>query len=67
MNPFKKKFTLFLFFGLLVTLFQANAETAEITTPPPPPIAATAYILQDYHTGKVLAESNADAKLAPPV
>ena len=64
MNPFKK-FTLFLFFGLLVTLFQANAENAEIATPPPPNIAATAYILQDYHTGKVLAENNADAKLAP--
>jgi serine-type D-Ala-D-Ala carboxypeptidase (penicillin-binding protein 5/6) len=65
MNPFKRKFTLFLFFGLLVTLFQANAENAEIATPPPPPIAATAYILQDFHTGKVLAENNADAKLAP--
>lgn len=64
MNPFKK-FTLFLFFGLLVTLFQANAENAEIATPPAPTIAATAYILQDYHTGKVLAENNADAKLAP--
>ena len=64
MNPFKK-FTLYLFFGLLVTLFQANAENAEITTPPPPTIAATAYILQDYHTGKILAENNADAKLAP--
>lgn len=64
MNPFKK-FTLFLFFGLLVTAFQANAETAEITTPPAPAITATAYILQDYHTGKVLAENNADAKLAP--
>ena len=65
MNPFKKKITLFLFFGLLITFFQVNAENAEITTPPPPPIAATAYILQDYHTGKVLAENNADAKLAP--
>jgi D-alanyl-D-alanine carboxypeptidase (penicillin-binding protein 5/6) len=65
MNPFKRKFTLFLFFGLLVTIFQANAENAEISTPPPPPIAATAYILQDFHTGKVLAENNADAKLAP--
>lgn len=65
MNPFKKKITLFLFFGLLITLFQANAENAEIETPPPPPIAATAYILQDYHTGKILAENNADAKLAP--
>jgi D-alanyl-D-alanine carboxypeptidase (penicillin-binding protein 5/6) len=65
MNPFKKKFTLFLFFGLLVTFFQASAENAEITTPPPPTIAAKAYIVQDYHTGKVLAENNADAKLAP--
>jgi D-alanyl-D-alanine carboxypeptidase (penicillin-binding protein 5/6) len=65
MNPFKKKFTLFLFFGLLITLFQANAENAEIATPPPPNIAATAFILQDYHTGKILAENNADAKLAP--
>lgn len=64
MNPFKK-FTLFLFFGLLFTLSPANAENAEIATPPPPTIAATAYILQDYHTGKVLAENNADAKLAP--
>jgi D-alanyl-D-alanine carboxypeptidase (penicillin-binding protein 5/6) len=64
MNPFKKC-TLFLFFGLLVTLFQVNAENIEIATPPAPNIAATAFILQDYHTGKVLAENNADAKLAP--
>ena len=64
MNPFKK-FTLFLFFTLLLTFFQASAETTEIATPPAPTLAATAYILQDYHTGKVLAENNADAKLAP--
>ncbi len=64
MNPFKK-ITLFVFIGLLVTFFDANAETAEIATPPAPPVAATAYILQDFHTGKVLAENNADAKLAP--
>jgi len=65
MNPFKKKITLFLFFVLLINFFQARAETAEIATPPPPTIAASAYILQDFHTGKVLAENNADAKLAP--
>ena len=64
MNPFKK-FTLFLFFGLLSAIFQANAENADIATPPAPTLAASAYILQDYHTGKVLAENNADAKLAP--
>ena len=64
MNPFKK-LPLFLFIGLLVVSFQVTAESAEIATPPAPTVAATAYILQDFHTGKVLAENNADAKLAP--
>jgi len=64
MNPFKKTILL-IFFGFIVTTFQANAETAEIATPPAPTLAATAYILQDFHTGKVLAENNADARLAP--
>ncbi|NOS88272.1 MAG: D-alanyl-D-alanine carboxypeptidase [Methylococcaceae bacterium] len=64
MNPFKK-FTLLLFFGLWVAHFKAYAEPADIATPPAPTIAASAYILQDFHTGKVLAENNADAKLAP--
>jgi len=64
MNPFKK-LPLFLFFGLLVVSFQVTAESAEIATPPAPTVDATAYILQDFHTGKVLAENNADAKLAP--
>ncbi len=64
MDPIKK-FTRFLFFSLLVTLFQAKAENAEISTPPAPALAAAAYILQDFHTGKVLAENNADARLPP--
>ncbi len=54
----------FLFF-LFTVAFQANAETAESLTPAAPTIAASAYILQDFHTGKVLAENNADTKLAP--
>ncbi|MEI6541912.1 MAG: D-alanyl-D-alanine carboxypeptidase family protein [Methylococcales bacterium] len=64
MTPFKKS-TLFLFFGLLVFLSNAFAENTEISTPPAPTIAASAYILQDFHTGKVLAENNADVRLAP--
>jgi|WetSurSiteA1Bulk_404760.scaffolds.fasta_scaffold00018_46 serine-type D-Ala-D-Ala carboxypeptidase (penicillin-binding protein 5/6) len=64
MTPFKS-FILFLCFYLPTVAFQANAETAEILTPTVPTIAASAYILQDFHTGKVLAENNADAKLAP--
>ncbi|MEY3880458.1 MAG: hypothetical protein RIQ94_1254 [Pseudomonadota bacterium] len=59
------KCPLILFFVLSVICFQVNAENTEITTPSPPTIDASAYILQDYHTGKVLAENNADAKLAP--
>lgn len=55
-------------FLLLAAVFifsSARAGEAEITTPPPPSIAAKAYILQDFHTGKILAESNADARLPP--
>jgi D-alanyl-D-alanine carboxypeptidase (penicillin-binding protein 5/6) len=63
MTPFKS-FILFLFF-LSAVAFQANADTAEPVTPAAPTIAASAYILQDFHTGKVLAENNADTKLAP--
>ena len=59
-----KSFIPFLFF-LFTVAFQANAETAESLTPAAPTIAASAYILQDFHTGKVLAENNADTKLAP--
>jgi serine-type D-Ala-D-Ala carboxypeptidase (penicillin-binding protein 5/6) len=50
---------------LLFTSFKANAEESEILTPSPPSIAASSHILQDFNTGKVLAENNADAKLAP--
>jgi D-alanyl-D-alanine carboxypeptidase (penicillin-binding protein 5/6) len=59
------KFSLVLFFVLSVICFQVTAESTEIAPPPAPTIAASAYILQDYYTGKVMAESNADAKLAP--
>ena len=64
MNPFKKC-TLFLFFSLLFINFQVIAESPEVSIPSAPTIDAAAYILQDYHTGKVLAENNTDAKLAP--
>ncbi len=67
MIPFKSftRFYFILCLGLLVAAARANAENAEIGTPPAPVIEASAYILQDFHTGKVLAENNADAKLAP--
>jgi len=51
--------------SLQLVSFNSFAEDAEILTPTAPTIAAGSYILQDYHTGKVLAENNADVKLAP--
>lgn len=40
-------------------------EDGKFLTPAPPTIAASSHILLDFHTGKVLAENNADAKLPP--
>jgi len=64
MNLFKL-FPVFLFFSLAVAATPANAEDAEITTPAAPTIAASGYILMSHDSGKVLAENNADVKLAP--
>jgi len=50
---------------LFAAALQAHAETTEIQTPAPPVIDAKAYIVQDALSGKVLAENNADEKLAP--
>ncbi len=64
MHPFNK-FYLIWFFSLFIIFSKANAQENEITTPPAPTIAASAFFLEDFHTGKVLAENNADARLAP--
>lgn len=55
----------FLFLLLFFTFIKANAEETEIPVPSAPTIAASSFILEDYNTGKVLAENNADTKLAP--
>jgi len=60
-----KNLPVFLFFSLLIATTPANAEDAEISTPAAPTIAASGHILMNYDTGKVLAENNADVKLAP--
>lgn len=61
---FKRVF-LVLIFSLLTASFQANAENSDILIPVPPTIEASSFILLDHQTGKVLAENNADVKLAP--
>ena len=58
------KYCIFFIF-LTSAVSRLTAQEAEIITPAPPSIAASSYILQDFNSGKVLAENNADAKLAP--
>jgi D-alanyl-D-alanine carboxypeptidase (penicillin-binding protein 5/6) len=53
-----------LLFGLLAALFSLSAA-AQWGVPPPPAVAARAYILMDYDSGQVLAESKADARMEP--
>ncbi len=53
-------------FGLTLAL-SAAASAADVpnlntTIPPVPDIEAESYILMDYHSGKVLAEKNADVR-----
>lgn len=62
---FFKYLTLLLVLSWQVLVSSAGAEDSELAPPPPPAVDASAYILLDHHTGKVLAEFNADARLAP--
>jgi D-alanyl-D-alanine carboxypeptidase (penicillin-binding protein 5/6) len=57
----------FLFAGLVLffVLPTLNAATNSILIPNPPTIAASSYILEDFNSGRVLAEKEADKKLAP--
>jgi D-alanyl-D-alanine carboxypeptidase len=43
----------------------ALATEQPMPIPAPPTVSAQSYILQDYHTGRVLAESNADQRAEP--
>lgn len=55
-----------LFLLLLVSLLPCHVQAADnILIPPAPRIAARSYILQDFNSGRVLAEKDADLRLAP--
>ena len=60
-----KSFSAYFFLLILFSFLPANAEDAETPAPAAPSIAASSFVLQDFHSGKVLAENNADSKLAP--
>jgi len=65
MNVFNSIFRFIFFCTLFLNALHVNAQEMEILTPAAPKIAASSFILMDYSTGKVLAENNADIKLAP--
>ncbi len=48
--------------SILLSLLAFNTLAV---VPPPPPIKARAYVLTDFHTGKVLAASHADERMEP--
>ncbi len=60
--PFKAGTVLFLL--LFFASYQATAES-KILIPAAPKLAAKSYFLQDFNSGRVLAEKNADVKLPP--
>lgn len=52
-------------FSVLFVLLTLPAQAAPLVIPPPPTIDATAYILLDYNSGRVLAQSNPDMRIEP--
>jgi D-alanyl-D-alanine carboxypeptidase (penicillin-binding protein 5/6) len=58
---------LFLYAGLVLFFLAPtlNADTNSVLIPNPPTVAATSYLLEDFNSGRVLAEKDADKKLAP--
>ncbi|WP_020208096.1 D-alanyl-D-alanine carboxypeptidase family protein [Gilvimarinus chinensis] len=54
---------LFAVFGVLALAVSTNAQ--QVLIPAPPQLAASAYLLLDAETGKVLVEHNADEQLPP--
>jgi D-alanyl-D-alanine carboxypeptidase (penicillin-binding protein 5/6) len=47
------------------SLFAASPLAGAGQTPSPPSVEAGAFVLQDYHTGRVLAAGNPDARMEP--
>ena len=61
-NPIVSRLTLLLFCCLLLA---GPAWASALPVPKPPAIGAESYLLQDFHSGQVLAEKNIDARMEP--
>jgi len=59
----EKSIQQFLLFNFL--FFSTLTVQAITLVPTPPPLEATAYVLRDFHSGRVLAEKNADESVEP--
>jgi D-alanyl-D-alanine carboxypeptidase (penicillin-binding protein 5/6) len=57
------RFFFFIVFGLCA--LQTATADESIPTPAAPSISASSFILQDFHSGRILAEKDADKKSAP--
>ncbi|MBN4078934.1 D-alanyl-D-alanine carboxypeptidase, partial [Gammaproteobacteria bacterium AH-315-C21] len=51
--------------GALLLSLALSIQAAPRPVPAPPAVAASGYILQDFHTGKIIASNNADERLEP--
>ncbi len=60
-----KRILSYCFIVTLLTLFTSGTYAAPKIIPKPPAIAAKSYILLDYNSNKVIAQSNADMPVAP--
>ena len=55
-------------FFLFLALFSSVAVAAEpqpLPVPPPPAVAAKAYLLTDFHSGRLLVQQNANERIEP--
>ncbi|HEX5057009.1 MAG TPA: D-alanyl-D-alanine carboxypeptidase family protein [Gammaproteobacteria bacterium] len=52
-------------FAFIAAILVSGGAAAETVIPDPPSVSARAYILQDFHSGAVLAEAGADEILEP--
>jgi len=50
---------------ILAAVLLQTVQAAALPVPKPPAVGAKGYILEDYHSGRVLAEKNADERLEP--
>ncbi len=57
--------TLYRALFLCCLFLSAATQAADIPVPAPPQVAAKSYFLMDHHSGRILAEHNADERMEP--